>query len=110
MPYSCSAVPYPQPDRLALVVTASRTGSAEDINTRQTGALFETVRDRMSPAWTWRANAGTSGANFSAPGRLEYIQQQRVSAGYFRVLGVAPQVGREFTREEDVPGGPRSRC
>ena len=35
----------------------------------------------------------------------EYIQQQRVSAGYFRVLGIAPRIGREFSREEDVPGG-----
>ena len=51
------------------------------------------------------ANAGTNGANFSANGVPEYIQQQRVSAGYFRVLGIAPRMGREFTRQEDVPEG-----
>src|ERR1039458_4262314 len=33
-------VPYPQPERLALLVTAARNGSAEYINTSQTGALF----------------------------------------------------------------------
>ena len=98
-------VPYPQPDHLALVVTASRSGSAEDINTSQTGALFEAVRDH-APALDTAAHAGSSGANFSAPGRLEYVQQQRVSSGFFRVLGIAPWLGREFTREEDVPGGP----
>jgi len=31
---------------------------------------------------------------------------QRVSAGYFRVLGVPPLIGREFSLEEDRPGGP----
>jgi predicted permease len=98
-------VPYPDPDRLALVVTASRTGRTENVNTSQTGALFEAVRDRVTSLDT-AANAGTSGANFSAPGRLEYVQQQRVSSGFFRVLGVAPEIGREFTRQEDVPGGP----
>src|SRR5581483_11804386 len=33
-------------------------------------------------------------------------REQRVSAGFFRVLGIAPKLGREFTRSEDVPGGP----
>jgi len=98
-------IPYPEPDHLALVVTASRSGSAEAVNTSQTGALFEAVRDR-APALDTAAHSGTDGANFSAPGRLEYVQQQRVSAGFFRVLGIAPQLGREFTREEDVTGGP----
>jgi predicted permease len=98
-------VPYPEPDHLALVVTASRTGSAEDVNTSQTGALFEAVRDRATSLDT-AANGGTGGVNFSAPGRLEYVKQQRVSSGFFRVLGIAPQLGREFAREEDVPGGP----
>ena len=50
--------------------------------------------------------SGVSGVNFAGEGRLEFVQQQRVSAGYFRVLGIAPQYGREFTRAEDVAGGP----
>jgi predicted permease len=98
-------VPYPEPNRLVLVVTASRSGGAEYVNTSQTGALFESVRDRAA-GLDVAAEAGIGGANFSAPGRLEYIQQHRVSSGFFRVLGVAPRIGREFTRQEDVPGGP----
>ena len=98
------AVPYPDPDRLALVVTATHEGSAENINTSQTGALFEAVRDHVS-GLDVAASAGTGGANFAGNDRPEYIQQHRVSAGYFRVLGVAPRIGREFSREEDVPGG-----
>jgi predicted permease len=96
--------PYPEPNRLALVVTAARQGGRENITDAQTGALFEAVRDRSS-ALDCAAFSGTGGANFAAEGRLEYIQQQRVSAGFFHVLGVAPQFGREFTRPEDVPRG-----
>ena len=38
-------VPYPQPDRLALVVTRGPLG---DLETAQTGGQFEIVRDRTS--------------------------------------------------------------
>ena len=40
--------PYPEPDRLALVVTAAHDGTAENVNTSQTGALFESVRDHVA--------------------------------------------------------------
>ncbi|MCX6631521.1 MAG: ABC transporter permease [Candidatus Solibacter sp.] len=96
--------PYPEPDRLAAVVTASPGGGAESINTAQTGALFETVRDHV-PGLDVAAHGWPGGANFAGNDRPEYIQQQRVSAGYFRVLGVAPRIGREFNRQEDVPQG-----
>jgi predicted permease len=98
------SAPYPQPDRLAMVVTAYRGGGAEDIDTSQTGALFEAVRDHI-PTLDVAAYAEPGGANFAAGDRPEYIQQHRVSAGYFRVLGMAPEIGREFSREEDVPDG-----
>jgi predicted permease len=99
-------IPYPKAERLGLMVTAARgKNGAEYINDSQNGALFETVRDNVRPlelaAW-----AGTSGVNFAGEGRLEFVQQQRVSAGYFHVLGVPPQYGREFSRAEDVTGGP----
>jgi predicted permease len=98
-------VPYPEPDRLALLITAQRSSAPGEFNESQTGALYEEVRDRVrgldSAAW-----ARPSGVNFSAPGRVEYIQQQRVASGFFRVLGVPPRIGREFTRAEDVTGGP----
>ena len=41
-----------------------------------------------------------------ARSRTISVEPQRVSAGYFRVLGVPPAIGREFTAEEDVTGGP----
>ena len=98
------SAPYPEPDRLALVVTASHGGGVEDIDTSQTGALFEAVRDHI-PGLDEAASGEPGGVNFAANDRPEFIQQQRVSAGYFRVLGMAPEIGREFSRQEDVPEG-----
>src|SRR5674476_420679 len=65
--------PYPEPDRLAVVVTAFRGGGTEDINTSQTGALFEAVRDHV-PGLDVAANGGPGGANFAANDHSEYIQ------------------------------------
>ena len=97
--------PYPELDRLALVNTHWRQNGKEGVETDQTGALFERVRDG-SRALDVAAFRGASGVNFAAQGHLEYVRQQRVSAGFFRVLGIAPQMGREFSRAEDTVGGP----
>jgi predicted permease len=97
--------PYPELDRLALVYTHWRQNGKEGMLPSQTGALFEGVRDG-SRALNVVAFRGKSGVNFAAQGHLEYVRQQRVSAGFFRVLGIAPQMGREFSRSEDTAGGP----
>ena len=39
--------------------------------------------------------------------QTEYLRGMIVSAGFFRVMGVLPVRGREFTREEDSPAGER---
>jgi predicted permease len=95
-------LPYPEPGRLALLVTAHDKG---EVNGSQTGALFEAVRDGAS-LLEIAAYSGHNGVNFASGGRAEFVQQQRVSTGYFRVLGVPPQYGREFTAAEDHAGGP----
>ena len=48
---------------------------------------------------------GPSGVNLAAGEDIAYVQQQRVSSGYFRVLGMPPAIGREFTADEDRSGG-----
>jgi predicted permease len=45
------------------------------------------------------------GVNLVAGGVAASVDQRRVSAGYFAVLGVRPLVGREFNRDEDREGG-----
>jgi predicted permease len=47
------------------------------------------------------------GLNLSGGDRPEQIKGIHVSEGYFRVFGARPDVGRTFSAQEDLPGGPR---
>jgi predicted permease len=99
-------LPYRDPDGLALVVRTYRGSGVSGEGLAQNGRTWETIRDhaaRVRPAVfsTW-----ISGANVVANGTPSYVQQQRVGAGFFEVLGVTPLIGRGWTHEEDRPGGP----
>ncbi len=98
-------VPYPESNRLAVVMTAYGQKGESGLFTGQSGAMFEGVRDGIT-SLDVAARSGTNGVNFAAAGQAEYIQQQRVSTRYFRVLGVQPHIGRGFTPGEDRAGGP----
>jgi macrolide transport system ATP-binding/permease protein len=43
----------------------------------------------------------------STPTGAEPLQGERVSAGFFRTLGVTPALGRDFYANEEAAGGPR---
>jgi predicted permease len=98
-------LPYAEPDRLAMVVSGS-ADSGITPNRSQHGFTWEVLRGARSfdaaiySGWL-------SGVNLVNGGDALYVQQQRVGAGYFEVLGIAPLLGREFLSEEDVPDGPK---
>src|SRR5262245_21383638 len=100
------ALPYPQPDRLAQVVTHFDRYGNDEIG--QTGATWELLRDRatMLDLATTSGGFGSIGVNLALGDHAEYVKQQRVSAGFFRVLGVAPALGREINADEDRVNGP----
>jgi len=110
-------LPYPEPDRLAVVIRhtegiSNKTGQiVQDDDPTQTGATWEAVRDQV-PSVKAAVFGGTSGVNLvagSGPAAdIRYVQDMRVSAKYFDVLGITPFLGREFTGEEDRPGGPNA--
>lgn len=100
------ALPYPDPGRLVLLTTTSRKNGASEVDTAQTGEQWELVRDHAN-LLSAAVYSLPNGANLFAGGHAEYVRQERVSANFFGVLGVRPLLGREFTRQEDVPGGPR---
>jgi predicted permease len=101
-------LPYPDPNRLTLVVYMIRAHGAEGMNSSVTGRDWEMIRDHATKLEPAVYSDISSGANLAANGRVEYAEQQRVSSGFFGVLGVPPMLGREFTREEDRAGGPRA--
>jgi len=99
-------LPYPQHERLAAVSRFWKEKGASGDNTPQTGSTWEAVRDGATYLDSAAFSDGSKGVNFTAGGSVEYVQQQRVSAGFFRVLGIAPLIGREFSADEDRKGGP----
>ncbi|HEX7235554.1 MAG TPA: ABC transporter permease, partial [Gammaproteobacteria bacterium] len=102
-------LPYPEPDRLGYVVAPVRTTVGEYVVQAQDGTTWELLRDGV-PAIDAAVTTAGSGlgqqVNLAVGDTVASVRQARVSSGYFRVLGVAPFVGREFTSDEDRPGGP----
>src|SRR6185503_17255992 len=95
-------VPYPEPGRLFSAVGVIH-GAAQF---GQDGNAWEALKPAHS--FDLAAIGGMSGVNLSSNSGASYVQQQRVSAGYFRVLGVPMARGREFDANEDRPGGPHA--
>jgi len=100
-------LPYPHADRLAIVTRHYSGPGVDEDETGQAGATWEALRAAVSDTLDLATTAGSGqGVNFVAGDRPVYIKQQRVSAGYFRVLGVSPEIGRDFTEDEDRVNGP----
>ena len=104
-------LPYPQPDRLALVSRFLQANGMEHRGTAVDGRTWEAVRDSVSNVRSAVFSTWTTGVNLAVTegvgaARARHVQQQRVGAGFFTTLGVAPALGRDFAPEEDVAGGP----
>jgi predicted permease len=78
------------------------------------GSSFQGVSESKFVFWRGHAEAFEavaatagigSGVNLSGGNEAEFIRGTRVSFDFFRVLGVHPASGRDFTQEEDTPGG-----
>ena len=89
-------------------------------------ALWQTAKDNPGPGvggsvahvnyLDWKNDArsfesmalySTAGFIFSGAGEAELVRGGVVTPDFFKTLGAPPVMGREFTREEDRPGGPR---
>jgi predicted permease len=101
-------LPYPEADRLGTIVRHYERGGRSDDSYNNNGATWIAMRDAV-PNLDMAVAAGggvASGVNLTAGDDTAYVQQQRVSSGFFRVLGIQPALGREFTSDEDQPTGP----
>jgi len=100
-------LPYPRADRLAIVTRHYQGPGVDEDDTGQAGATWEALRAGTAETLDLATTVGIGqGVNFVAGDQPSFVKQQRVSAGYFRVLGVMPEVGRPFTEEEDRVNGP----
>lgn len=97
------SLPYPHPDRLAyLALVLSRSGARIGENTSHTGAVWEAIRDHAATIDAAVVSGLSAQVSLVTGDRAVPVVPRRVSAGYFRVIGVTPALGREFTREEDA--------
>lgn len=102
------SIPYPQPERLGTMgAIYSRDGvEIERGDAAVTGAGWQALRQQVASVDAALYSSLASAVSLVAQSRTLSVAPQRVSAGYFRVLGVPPAIGREFTSDEDVTGGP----
>ncbi len=98
-------LPYPQPGRI-LLIWDSNEGERSMVTfhtwreVTQRNHSFETLAAADAPLW----QPTLTGTGATPPERLD---GQRVTADYFRVLGVSPAMGRDFQASDDVLNGPR---
>ncbi len=106
-------LPYSQPERLASL-TRRVAGVLpdgkfiEEIDDAQDGETWELVRDSIPSVLPAAYSYGSDGINLEANHQIRYVQDHRVSARYFDVLGIHPLLGRNFIQEEDRPHGPNA--
>jgi hypothetical protein len=98
-------LPYPEPDRLMQVVAVYQHEGASSSDDSHDGRTWEAIRDGVPSIDAAVYSDWITGVNLGVEGNGVYVRQQRVSAGFFRVLGVAPLIGREFISDEDRSGG-----
>jgi putative ABC transport system permease protein len=85
-------LPYPEPERLVEVAVAWHGEGGAGIVTWQDGHAFRVIRERAGLLDV--ASVGLAcGVNLAARGHAEFVQEQPVSAGLFRVLGFSPAAG-----------------
>ena len=95
-------LPYPQAGRIMTI----SYDSGEGIRAPQTFHTFREVAERnrsfesLSVMKPWQPT-------LAGQDQPEQLDGQQVSANYFRVLGVAPALGRDFEPADDVFNGPK---
>ena len=98
-------LPYPQPERIVQLGRKYPNG--------------EGFSNSIPKYMTWRNNQTVfsamaiydqegPGLNISSGERPEQIKGVHVSADFFKVFGVGPAHGRTFSKDEDLPKGPKA--
>lgn len=94
------SLPFDEPDRIVYMYELSSRGLPFAVSP----ANFLDWQERLT---SFEAIAATAngGVLVTEAGEPERVPGARVSADYFRVMGMQPFMGRTFTPEEDTPEG-----
>src|SRR5436190_308272 len=100
-PVLLDPLPYPQASRVVAISDLGGDRSRVDVtygSFREIAARSRSF-EALAVARAWQATSVGAGT-------AEQLEGQRVSAAYFRVLGVAPFAGRDFADADDRVNGP----
>src|SRR5437763_9074926 len=95
-------LPYPEPDQLTILTETDANqpqisvSFPDYVDWKRDNTVFEQI------ALSRRESFNLSGLEGRAP---EQISGALVTANFFKVIGLTPQLGRVFTEEEDRVGG-----
>ena len=94
-------LPYPQSRRIMMIWYGGNGGERipETFNTYRELAKRNRSFESLAVMKPWQPA-------FSGADQPERLDAQRVSADYFRVLGIQPAEGRDFGPSDDIPNGP----
>jgi len=95
-------LPYAEPDRIVGLAQTYASGRGP----RNVTYMQFQFLERNNQVFESLAGAASVGFNFSTGAQTDRVYGLRVSKDYFRVLGVAPALGRTFFADEDQPNGP----
>ena len=96
-------LPYWQPNRLIAVYENSANFAHSNLS-------YPDYLDWKRMNKSFQSLAGWSGTGYALRTHdgVEPVQAIRVTDGFFRTLGIAPILGRDFYAGEDLPSGPRT--
>lgn len=100
-PILLDSLPYPKANRIMMIWDIFE-GARSDVT-------FHTYRELAERNRSFEALAALEAwqPTMTGPAEPERLDGQSVSAGYFRVLGVAPAMGRNFQPSDDQFKGPK---
>lgn len=99
-----SPLPFPHPSRLAILHETSTTFP------NGMSVSYPNFLDwqRQQSSFTGLAIYRGDQFNLSVPSGAEVVKARMVAAGFFRILGVSPLLGRGFAASDDHPGAART--
>lgn len=101
-------LPYPHAEQLAVPFVRNEGPGGSGREGAIDGAMWNAIRDHIASAESAPFVGGAAGVNLNVGDQAQFVNQQRVGAGYFRIMGVPLEHGREFSIDEDRPNGPKA--
>src|ERR1700692_2103455 len=93
-------VPFPDPDRLVMLMVTSRQGAVSWASPARF-ALWRTQTSVIQDVTAFRTDL----VNLTSGDKPEQLRAGQVSADYFRLFGAPILQGRSFSADEDRPNG-----